>query len=385
MEQHLWWQRGIIYQVYPRSFMDANGDGVGDLAGIKARLDDLQWLGIDAIWISPIYPSPRVDFGYDICDYCNIDPIFGTLDDFDALLAEAHGRGLKVILDLVPNHTSDQHPWFIESRSSRDNPKRDWYLWREPAPGGGPPNNWRSHFGGPGWTFDENTGQYYYHTYFKEQPELNWRNPEVQAAMFEVMRFWLNRGVDGFRIDVIWRLLKDPQFRDNPPNPDFTPGHNPYYELLPTYTGDLPEVHAVIAAMRRVVDEYPERVMIGEIYLPSERLMTYYGPGGMGVHLPYNFQLIELPWDARVIRPAINAYEAMLPAHGWPNWVLGNHDRHRIASRVGAAQARVAAMLLLTLRGTPTIIMATRSACTMCLSLPPGYKTLTRRMSRVWG
>jgi alpha-glucosidase len=354
-ERHEWWQTGIVYQIYPRSFMDSNADGVGDLGGILARMDYLCWLGIDAIWLSPIYPSPMADFGYDVSDYCDVHPLFGTLADFDKLVAEAHRCGLKVILDFVPNHTSDRHPWFVESRSSRTNPKRDWYIWRDPAPGGGPPNNWLSNFGGPAWRLDEKTGQYYFHAFLKEQPDLNWRNPAVRHAMHDVLRFWLDRGVDGFRVDVIYHILKDDQFRDNPRNPDYRPGQNPHHEFLATYTMDRPEVHDIIAGMRRVIDEYPDRMMVGEVYLPVERLVTYYGEGGAGVHMPFNFQLVTLPWNAPTVRAAIRNYEAALPAYGWPNWVLGNHDNPRIASRIGAAQARVAAMLLLTLRGTPTM------------------------------
>ena len=353
--KHLWWQKGVIYQIYPRSFMDASGDGVGDLAGITARLDYLQWLGVDAVWISPIFPSPMADFGYDVADYTGIDPLFGTLDDFDRLVEAAHARGLKVILDYVPNHTSDRHPWFLESRSSRDNAKRDWYIWRDPAPDGGPPNNWLAHFGGVGWEFDEATGQYYFHSFLPEQPDLNWRNPEVQEAMLDVLRFWFDRGVDGFRIDVLWHIVKDDQFRDNPPNPDWVPAQGPYNKLVPVYTTDRPEVHDLIARMRALADAYDERVLIGEIYLPVERLVTYYGEDGAGVHLPFNFQLVTLPWNASAIKHAVDNYEAALPPDGWPNWVLGNHDNHRIASRIGEAQARVAAMLLLTLRGTPTL------------------------------
>ncbi|HEX5501241.1 MAG TPA: alpha-amylase family glycosyl hydrolase [Thermomicrobiales bacterium] len=353
---YLWWQRGIIYQVYPRSFMDGDGDGVGDLPGVTGRLDHLTDLGVDAVWLSPIYPSPMADFGYDVADYTGVHPLFGTLADFDALVAAAHGRGLKVILDFVPNHTSDEHPWFLASRASRDNPRRDWYLWRDPAPGGGPPNNWLSHFGGGAWEWDEATGQYYYHAFLKEQPDLNWRNPDVRRAMADALRFWLDRGVDGFRVDVIWELIKDEQFRDNPPNPAFQPGRQrPYDALLPVYSSDRPEVHGVIAGLRRVLDEYDDRMMVGEIYLPLDRLVTYYGAEPPEVHLPYNFQLILQPWDARTIAATIDTYEASLPPGGWPNWVLGNHDRPRIASRVGAAQGRVAAMLLLTLRGTPTL------------------------------
>ena len=355
-DQHEWWQTGVVYQVYPRSFMDADGDGVGDLPGVISRLDYLQWLGVDAVWLSPIYPSPMADFGYDVSDYCDVHPLFGTLADFDRLVDEAHRRGLKVILDFVPNHTSDRHPWFAESRSSRASAKRDWYIWRDPAPGGGPPNNWLSNFGGPAWRLDEATGQYYFHAFLKEQPDLNWRNPEVQRAMHDVLRFWMNRGVDGFRVDVIYHIVKDDQFRDNPRNPDYKPGtQNPHHEFLATYVADRPEVHEIIAGMRRVVDEYPGRMLVGEIYLPVERLVAYYGEGGRGVHMPFNFQLITMPWNARAISDAVRHYEGALPPYGWPNWVLGNHDNPRVASRVGRPQARVAAMLLLTLRGTPTM------------------------------
>ena len=350
-----WWQRGTVYQIYPRSFMDSNGDGVGDLPGILSRLDYIRWLGVDALWISPIYPSPMKDFGYDVADYVGIHPMFGTLGDFDQLVREAHARDLKVILDFVPNHSSDQHAWFRESRASRDNPKRDWYLWRDPAPGGGPPNNWLSCFGGSAWEFDPLTGQYYYHAFLREQPDLNWRNPEVVEAMIGVLRFWLDRGVDGFRVDVLWHLIKDDEYRDNPANPAWREGMDPFQALVPLQTTDRPEVHAVVNRMRRLFDEYQDRVLIGEIYLPVERLVQYYGPDLQGAHLPFNFQLISARWDARHLARLVEEYESALPAGGWPNWVLGNHDQHRIASRVGPAQARVAAMLLLTLRGTPTM------------------------------
>jgi alpha-glucosidase len=355
MQQARWWQRGIVYQIYPRSFMDSNGDGVGDLPGIRQRLDYLTWLGVDAIWISPIYPSPMADFGYDISNYVDIHPLFGTLAEFDRLLEEAHRRDLKVILDFVPNHTSDQHPWFLESRSSRENRRRDWYIWADPRPGGGPPNNWLSDFGGSAWELDERTGQYYYHAFLKQQPDLNWRNPAVVQAMHDVLRFWLRRGVDGFRVDVIWYLIKDEQLRDNPANPAYREGEPPHHALLPVHTADRPEIHGVVAGLRRVIDEFPDRVLIGEIYLPIERLVAYYGTDLSGTHLPFNFQLIQTPWNARAIKALIDAYEGALPKGGWPNWVLGNHDKSRIAARVGRAQARVAAMLLLTLRGTPTM------------------------------
>jgi alpha-glucosidase len=353
--KHEWWQTGIIYQIYPRSYQDANGDGVGDLAGILSRLDYLTWLGVDAVWLSPIYPSPMKDFGYDVSDYCDVHPLFGNLADFDRLVAEAHRRNLRVVLDFVPNHTSDKHPWFLESCTSRTNPKRDWYIWRDPAPNGGPPNNWLSNFGGSAWQFDETTRQYYYHAFLTEQPDLNWRNPELRRAMHDVLRFWMDRGVDGFRVDVIWHIAKDDEFRDNPLNPNYKPGQNPHHQVISTYEADQPHIHDIIGEMRRVLDAYPERMMVGEIYLPVEKLVTYYGEGGTGVHMPFNFQLITTPWDARTIAAAVQRYEASLPEYGWPNWVLGNHDNPRIASRIGHPQARAAAMLLLTLRGTPTL------------------------------
>jgi alpha-glucosidase len=350
-----WWKTGIIYQIYPRSFQDSNQDGVGDLRGIIHRLPYLVELGIDAIWLSPIFTSPMVDFGYDVADYIDVDPLFGSLDDLDSLISEAHQHQLKLILDFVPNHTSDQHPWFIESKASRHNAKRDWFIWRDPAPDGGPPNNWLSEFGGSAWEFETNTKQYYYHTFLSAQPDLNWRNPAVGTAMHDVMRFWLRRGVDGFRVDAVWYLIKDDQFRDNPLNHDFRQGGLPRDALIPLYTADLPEVHDAISGMRRVVDEFPDRVLLGEIYLPIERLVAYYGRDLDGVHFPYNFALLTANWDARSLARLIEEYEAALPSGGWPNWVLGNHDRPRLATRIGPDQARVAAMLLMTLRGTPTL------------------------------
>lgn len=352
---HLWWQTGVFYQVYPRSFQDSNGDGVGDLKGILQRLDYLEWLGITAIWISPVYPSPMADFGYDISDYTDIHPLFGTLQEFDELLRAAHAKNLKVILDLVPNHTSHQHPWFIASKSSKNNPKRDWYIWKDAKSDGSPPNNWLSVFGGSAWEWDEHTGQYYYHAFLKEQPDLNWRNPHVQKAMMEVMRFWLDRGVDGFRVDVMWHMIKDEQLRDNPVNYSYEAHMATYEQLLPVYSTDQPEVHDIVHRMRGVLDSYHEKMMIGEIYLPIHKLVSYYGIDNKGVHLPFNFTLISLPWEAQKIATAIDEYEGALPVNSWPNWVLGNHDQPRITSRVGIQQSKVAAVLLLTLRGTPTI------------------------------
>lgn len=352
---YLWWQTGIIYQVYPRSFQDSNDDGIGDIRGIIQRLNYLQWLGITAIWISPVYPSPMADFGYDISDYTAIHPIFGSMNDFDELLKQAHQRNIKIILDLVPNHTSDQHPWFTESKSSKSDPKRNWYIWKDARPDGSEPNNWLSVFGGSAWQWDEQTGQYYYHAFLKEQPDLNWRNPDVQKAMFDVMRFWLDKGVDGFRVDVMWHMIKDEQFRDNPPNPNYQDHMSTYEKLLPVYSTDQPEVHDIVHKMRKVLDEYDERLMIGEIYLPIHKLITYYGVDSSGAHLPFNFLLLALEWNAQYIASAIAEYEGALPKNAWPNWVLGNHDQPRITSRVGTQQAKIAAMLLLTLRGTPTI------------------------------
>ncbi|SDT32555.1 alpha-amylase family glycosyl hydrolase [Bradyrhizobium canariense] len=350
-----WWQSGIFYQVYPRSFQDSNADGVGDITGIIIRLPYLVTLGVDAVWLSPIFPSPMADFGYDISDYTGIDPLFGTMEDFDTLVNAVHSSGLKMILDLVPNHTSEQHAWFVESRNSRDNPKRDWYIWRDPGPDGGPPNNWLSEFGGSAWTYDAPTGQYYYHAFLTQQPDLNWRNPAVREAIYDVMRFWLRKGVDGFRVDVIWHLIKDAEFRDNPPNPYYRDGRPPHEKILTRYSTDQPEVHEVVAEMRRVTEEFGSRVLIGEIYLPLERLVAYYGNDLRGAQMPFNFALISTLWSARSIEKIIADYEGALPPGAWPNWVLGNHDRPRVASRVGTEQARVAAMLLLTLRGTPTL------------------------------
>jgi len=350
-----WWQHGVIYQIYPRSFQDSNGDGIGDLAGIVEHLDYLRWLGVDAIWLSPVNPSPMADFGYDVSDYTGIDPIFGSLEDFDQLLAETHRRDMKLIMDFVPNHTSDQHPWFRESRSSKTNPKRDWYIWRD-GDAGGPPNNWLSEFGGPAWTADDATGQYYYHAYLPQQPDLNWRNPEVRAAMHAALRFWLDRGVDGFRLDTVHHLFEDPAFGDNPPNPDFRPGLAPTLQYTRERQVDLPEVQDVLAGFRKITESYEDRVLVGEAYLPLPKLMAYYGtPNKPGVHLPFNFHLIGAAWRAPFIAGLIAQYDGLLPPGCWPNWVLGNHDRSRIASRVEPANAPLAAMLLFTLRGTPTL------------------------------
>jgi alpha-glucosidase len=370
-----WWQTGVIYQVYPRSFQDTDGDGVGDLRGITARLDYLKGLGVDAVWISPIYPSPMADFGYDVSDYTGVDPLFGTMEDFDALLASAHAKGLRVILDFVPNHTSEQHPWFVESRSSRKSAKRDWYLWHDAAKAGDNwqparerlPNNWVSQFGGPAWTWDEGTQQFYLHSFLAAQPDLNWRNPEVRAAMYTAMRFWLDKGVDGFRMDVLWLLIKDIYFQSNPANPEYYDAQHDVKRVLPVFNADQPETLEIVGEMRALMAEYgpttgdkgvrSSRVLIGEIYLPLDRLVRYYGSGPQlsGANLPFNFALIQTQWAADAIAEVITKYEGLLPSGAWPNYVLGNHDQSRLATRIGARQARAAAMLLLTLRGTPTM------------------------------
>ena len=357
-----WWQRGVIYQIYPRSFQDTNNDGIGDLNGIISRLDYLEWLGVDALWLSPIFPSPQADFGYDVADYTDIHHEYGTLADFDVLLQEAHQRNIKILLDLVPNHTSTEHAWFKESRSSRDNPKRDWYIWKDPKPDGSPPNNWLAYFGGAAWTFDAHTGQYYMHNFDPGQPELNWRNPEVKKAIFDAIRFWLERGLDGFRVDVIDRLLKHPQFLDNPPNPTWKEGDSTAWKYLRVNSEQQPEIHGIMRELRALFEEYPNRVIVGEVDygLSPEKLASYYGKqtdygDGDEIHLPFNFGMILTNWDAQSIRKHVDAYEAALPAYGQPNYVLGNHDTSRLISRLGEDNARLAAMLLLTLRGTPTL------------------------------
>jgi glycosidase len=361
---HLWWQTGVIYQIYPRSFKDTTGNGVGDLAGVIQKLDHLsETLGIDALWLSPFYPSPMADFGYDVADYVDIHPLFGDLETFDKLLIHLHQRDIKLIVDLVPNHSSDQHPWFIESRSSRDNPKRDWYVWADPKPDGGPPNNWLSVFGGSAWEWDETTEQYYLHSFLKEQPDLNWRNPATKEAMFDVVRFWLERGVDGFRIDVAHFIYKDPAMRDNPLNLDKqTTLHRSlgeYDSQIHLYDKGHPDVHQAYREFRSILDEYSTdqpRTSIGEIHIFDwEEWASYYGQDLDEIHMPFNFTLLGVDWNAQAIRRMVDSLETALPEGGWPNYVLGNHDESRLATRYGPRQARVAAMLLLTLRGTPTI------------------------------
>lgn len=357
----LWWQHGVVYQIYPRSYRDTSGNGVGDLDGVTEQIDYLaSTLGVEALWLSPFFPSPMADFGYDVADYLDVDRLFGDLDAFDRLVQRAHFVGLKVIIDWVPNHSSDQHDWFTESRSSRDNPKRDWYVWRSPKSDGSPPNNWVSVFGGPAWTLDETTGQYYLHSFLTEQPDLNWRNPEVVAAMHDTLRFWMDRGVDGFRLDVIHMIMKDPGLRDNPARTARDGWFAPEYDSFDhIHDKNHPDMHAQYRALRTLVDDHDpavERMLVGEIEpLPWPQWVMFYGAEGDGLHLPFNFRLIEAPWTATAVQAVVDDLEAALPAFAWPNYVLGNHDQKRVASRVGEAQARMAAVLLLTLRGTPTL------------------------------
>ena len=347
-----WWREAVFYQIYPRSFQDSTGDGVGDLAGIIARLDHLNGaegsLGVDAIWLSPFYRSPMADFGYDVCDYRDVDPLFGTLADFDRLLAEAHRRGIHVIVDLVPNHTSDLHPWFEDSHSSRDAPKRDWYKWADPRRGGGPPNNWRSAFRrvGSAWTFDPRTGQYYLHHFLPQQPDLNWWNEEVRAAMDDVMRFWLDRGVDGFRVDVAHGLVKDRDLRNNPRFRMFG------WPRLRNW--DLEEVHEIHRRWRKILDSYPgDRMAVGEVGVRNlQRLARYYGQDDE-LQLSFNFHFLEQPWRAERFQAVVEQWERLLSAASWPDYTLSNHDRSRAATRYGLDRAGVAATMLLTLRGSP--------------------------------
>lgn len=364
-----WWQRAVIYQIYPRSFQDSNGDGIGDLQGIIDRLDYINdgtpdSLGADAIWLSPTYPSPMKDFGYDVADFCDVHPDFGDLVTMDRLIEECHQRGIKLMLDYVPNHSSDQHPWFINSRSARDAEKRDWYYWRDPNPDGSPPNNWRSVFGGPAWTLDEETGQYYLHSFLKEQPDLNWRNPDVVEAMHDVLRFWMRRGIDGFRIDVLGMILKHPDMPDNPINPDYHPSMPDERMVIAEHSVNYEDVFGAVKGIRAVLDEFPERVAVGEVFGSADVIARYHGGENLdGLHLAFNFQLLVrggdlTPWDGSLIRGIVTTLESTLPSGAQPCYALNNHDQPRFASRHdedgrGQERARAAALLLLGIRSTP--------------------------------
>jgi alpha-glucosidase len=367
-----WWKSAVIYQIYPRSFQDtptstwadggaryrenypdrafadSNGDGVGDLEGVRRHLDHLTWLGVDAIWLSPFFRSPMKDFGYDVSDYCDVDPVFGTLDDFDRLVADAHERGIRVVIDWVPNHTSDQHPWFQAARSSVDDPKRDWYIWRDPKPDGSPPNNWIADFTfDSAWTLDEPSDQMYLHYFLPEQPDLNWANPEVEAAMHDTLRFWLDRGVDGFRMDVIHAIGKDPALPDNVGDRVDLPMSN---------QNNFPTTHEYLRRIRAVLDEYPgDRMMVGEVFLPETSWVGGYHGAGDELHLSFNFSPLFAGWRSDRWADQLDEVAAHIEPFGWPTWVLSNHDvpRHRTRYKGSEAKARAAAVVLLTLRGTP--------------------------------
>jgi alpha-glucosidase len=342
-----WWQRSVIYQIYPRSFADSNGDGVGDLEGIQQRLEYVGWLGVDAVWLSPIYRSPMADNGYDVSDHCDVDPVFGDLDALDRLLADSHRRGLRVLLDWVPNHTSDQHPWFVESRASRHSAKRNWYLWRD-GRDGQPPNNWLAAFGGRAWTWDIRTAQWYLHLFLPEQPDLNWANAEVEQAMHDVLRFWLDQGVDGFRVDVVHLIGKDEALPDQ---------LEELAQQCPVGVHDHPRTHELLRRIRNILDSYPgERAMVGEVNLGSAPLLAPYYGAGDELHMVFNFSLLRCEWRAERWAELILASEEALGAVGaWPVWVLSNHDTPRHRTRYGGSElrTRVAAVVLLTLRGTP--------------------------------
>ncbi len=379
-----WWKKAVFYQIYPRSFMDSDGSGVGDINGIMAKLDYLNngtsdSLGIDAIWFSPFFKSPHYDYGYDISDFCDIDPRYGTLKDFDRLVQQAHKRNIKVMLDLVVNHTSVEHPWFKESRSSRDNPKRDWYIWRDGrGPGNKPPNNWRNNFFGSAWEWDEHTEQYYLHSFLKEQPDLNWFNPEVRDAVYDVVRFWLERGVDGYRLDVAHHYCKDELFRDNPPffAPKKIPDKMPWHDRLPAlnlfyflelpelqvtkYNKHHPETHRILKEIRCILDSYPEKTSVGEVEDEDPRVTASYYGDNDELHMNFYFDLMFCRWKANAFKRTIDRWERILPAGAWPAYALSNHDQARAFSRYqrsgkGDRRARILATLLLTLRGTPFI------------------------------
>jgi alpha-glucosidase len=356
-----WWRDGVLYQIYPRSYMDSNGDGIGDLKGITSRLGHLEYLGVDAIWLDPIMVSPNTDWGYDVADYVDVDPALGTLADADELIAEAGKRGIRVILDLVPNHTSDQHPWFIDAKSSKDSRYRDWYVWADPKPDGSVPNNWRMAFDPrvPAWTFDEASGQYYLNQFLSTQPDLNWWNQEVRDEFDRILRFWFDRGVAGFRIDVCHSVIKDGELRDNPPADKCD---HPYVQMMglkPLYTACRPEVHDVIKHWRTIADSYdPPRVLIGETYvLDPKDFATFYGNGDE-LNLAFNFMMLHAEFNTPELREVVEFAEKLIPANAWPVWTGGNHDEHRFPTRWGGndpRKARVAMLMLMALRGTPFV------------------------------
>jgi alpha-glucosidase len=353
-EGHQWWQHAVFYEIYPRSFADSNNDGVGDLNGITSKMSYLHELGVDAIWITPCYPSPHVDFGYDISDYRNIDPMYGTLADFDHMVAEGRKHQVRIIMDFVPNHTSDQHPWFLDSKSSRTAPHRDWYIWRDGKPPGQPPNNWISIFGGPAWTLDPTTNQFYYHFFYVQQPDLNWRNPAVEKVMLDTTRWWYKRGVSGFRLDAVDILFEDPELHDNPVLPGVNKQGDPNTDEK--YNRSLPEVHEELQKLRKVADE-SDAVLIGETWTSTAaELDRYYGQGGNELQMPMDFMFTTVnKLSPPEFRRQIAAVDG---AHGWPVFVISNHDIVRSYNRYGDGKnndaiAKLMGAFYLTLRGTP--------------------------------
>jgi alpha-glucosidase len=354
-----WWRGAVLYQIYPRSFADSNGDGMGDIAGLIEHLDHLAWLGVDGIWLSPITASPNADWGYDVSDFLAVEPDFGTLEDVDRLIAAAERVGIRVLMDFVPNHTSEQHPWFVDSRSSLTAAKRDWYVWAEPKPDGGPPNNWVSSFGGSGWTVSPETGQMYYHNHLVEQPDLNWWNDDVRSTFDDIMRFWYDRGVAGFRIDVANVIIKDAQLRDNPPATEDDDLEAQFFGQRMEYNANRPEVHDVLRSFRALADTYDEpRILIGETPVPVDDLARYYGNGDDELHLAFNFNFIGAPLESGAMRTIVEETEAALPAGAWPAWTGSNHDMFRFPTRWAGddpIKARAAVVMLLSLRGTPVL------------------------------
>ena len=353
-----WWHGGVFYQIYPRSYADSNGDGVGDLPGIVSKLDHLARLGISAVWLSPVTCSPNRDWGYDVSDYRDIDPSFGTLDDLDVLVREAGERGIRILMDLVPNHTSDQHAWFVDALSGRGSAHRDYYVWADPKPDGSLPNNWASIFGGPAWHFDEASGQYYLHNFEAEQPDLDWWNEDVRREFDDIVRFWWDRGVAGFRIDVCNMMIKDKLLRDNPPATEDDPLDQQFMGLRAVYNTDRPEAHDILRRWRAIAETYePERLLIGETNVEKlPVLMEFYGDGHNELHGGFNFVFINAPLEAAALRAVVEETEALLPEGAWPIWTASNHDVSRLATRWAAgdpAKVKLALLLLLTLRGTP--------------------------------
>jgi alpha-glucosidase len=354
-----WWQSGVLYQIYPLSFADADGDGRGDLEGIIDHLDHLQWLGIDGIWLSPVTVSPNADWGYDVADYCAVQPSLGTMDTFDRLVAGAADRGMRILMDLVPNHTSREHPWFVDSRSSTTAPKRAWYVWADPSADGSPPNNWVSSFGGPAWTLDPTTGQFYLHNHLAEQPDLNWWNEDVRSEFDGIFRFWFDRGVAGFRIDVCNIIIKDEHLRDNPPATEDDDFEAQLFGQRPVYNANRPEVHDVLRRWRRLADSYdPSRVLVGETPVKVDVLAGYYGDGSDELHMAFNFPFITSAFEPEALRRIVEDTEALFPADAWPAWTGSNHDMSRFSSRWAGddpRKVRTALVMLLSLRGTPVL------------------------------